>query len=661
LWTALAVCTAVYVPLAIWALATWDPLDLASVAWLMGVVPFMTAAGVVMLVKRPDNRVGEIATWAALAMFVIPTIPEIPTTIIHAESGPRSWMWMGMWLAMTSGLIGFVLILVLIVTLPNGQIRYRRERRFLSVAWVSVLIPTLTLFTNEYVYTHTQSFIGVDDVPSPFFIPALEPWGPILVAVASLVYALFLWAVGLQVMRYRHATLRERKQIRWVLFGGVTALVIGVIPELMQTIGLIDPIVHGSFASLIVVPVFVIFMGSVVIAVVEPPWVDVDIVIRKSFVYGALSFVILLIYIGVAAAFGVVAAGAQLSIEIALILTVIVAMLFQPARRRLQLVADRWVFGARPTRFEAVAEFGGTIEQSVDPAELLPRLVETIRKAIRLEWASATLDDGTQAVSGEPNGKVRLEVPIGVGSENVGRIECGPKLGGSIDDDERHLVQTLAAQVGLAVMNARLAGRILNAAEAERRRIERNIHDGAQQELVALVARLGMAKTKAASGELSPEAIAELQNEAQHILSDLRDLAQGIHPTVLSDGGILEAVEDRCAHLPLDVSLQASERLRTMRFDDDVEGAAYFFVSEALANILKHSAASRVEVTLDAPGDRIELGVSDDGCGFNPNTDRGNGLTGLGDRIRALGGTLTISSKSEHGTSIQASIPTTRP
>jgi len=158
-----------------------------------------------------------------------------------------------------------------------------------------------------------------------------------------------------------------------------------------------------------------------------------------------------------------------------------------------------------------------------------------------------------------------------------------------------------------------------------------------------------------------PEAIAELQNEAQHILSDLRDLAQGIHPTVLSDGGILEAVEDRCAHLPLDVSLQASERLRTMRFDDDVEGAAYFFVSEALANILKHSAASRVEVTLDAPGDRIELGVSDDGCGFNPNTDRGNGLTGLGDRIRALGGTLTISSKSEHGTSIQASIPTTRP
>ena len=256
---------------------------------------------------------------------------------------------------------------------------------------------------------------------------------------------------------------------------------------------------------------------------------------------------------------------------------------------------------------------------------------------------------------------VALVVPVGVGADNVGEIACGRKLSGQIDDDEKHLVQTLAAQVGLAVMNARLAGRILNAAEAERRRIERNIHDGAQQELVALVARLGMAKTKAARGELSPEAITELQTEAQHILSDLRELAQGIHPSVLSDGGILEAVEDRCAHVPLEVSLRAPESLRTMRFDDDVEGAAYFFVSEALANILKHSGASRVEVTLDTSSEGIQLGVIDDGCGFDPGSDKGNGLTGLGDRIRALGGTLAISSRADHGTSIHATIPKTRP
>lgn len=652
---------AAYVPLTIWGLATWDRVDLAVWAWMVGVVPLMVAVGVVMLIKRPENPIGELATWAGLIMFLIPALPEIPTTIIYEESGAEGWMWAGMWLAMTAGVVGFILLMALVVTLPNGRIQHRRETRFLWIAAPLALIPTLSLFSNEFVYTHTQSFVGVDDVRSPFFVPALETFGPAVNILGSLAYALFIWAVVLQVMRYRHASDRERKQVRWVLYGGAVAIVLGVIPSLLETLGMIAPLVHGSLGSLIVVPTFFIFMGSILVAVLEPPWVDVDIVIRKSFVYGLLSFLILLLYIGAAAAFGVVAAGARLDIEIAVVLTVVVAVLFQPARHRLQVIADRWVFGARPTRFEAVAEFGETIEDAADPSELLPRLVETIRKAIRLEWVEATLDDGTRAGSGVRTADTTLSVSIGLGSEKVGLIECGPKVNGSIDNDETHLVQTLAAQVGLAVLNARLAGRILNAAEAERRRIERNIHDGAQQELVALVARLGMAKTNAARGDLSPETIEELQAEAQHILSDVRELAQGIHPSVLTDGGILEAVEERCTHIPIDVSVRASEALRTMRFDDDVEGAAYFFVSETLANALKHAGASRIEVTLDADNEGVRLGVTDDGCGFNPSTDRSNGLIGLGDRIRALGGTITISSRAEHGTSVQAAIPTSRP
>jgi signal transduction histidine kinase len=352
-----------------------------------------------------------------------------------------------------------------------------------------------------------------------------------------------------------------------------------------------------------------------------------------------------------------VGAGLGLSVELAVVVTVVIAILFQPARHRLQALADRWVFGARPTKYEAVTGFGVTIEQATEPIELLPRLVETIKKAIRLNWVTVSLDDGSRAESGVVTGEPVLRVPLGAGDEQVGEIVCGSKSHGRLADEEIQLVRTLAGQLALAVRNARLAGRILNAAESERRRIERNIHDGAQQELVALVARLGMARLAAAQGGVSPDVIDDLRLEAQQILSELRELAQGIHPSVLSDGGILEAVEDRCARLPLDVTIETSEGLRARRFGDDIEGAAYFFVTESLANVLKHADATRTTISLTCLDSRLQLAVTDDGRGFDPDTASTGGLAGLRDRIHALGGTVTVASAPGSGTRVSASLP----
>jgi signal transduction histidine kinase len=319
------------------------------------------------------------------------------------------------------------------------------------------------------------------------------------------------------------------------------------------------------------------------------------------------------------------------------------------------------VFGARPTKYEAVTDFGVTIEQGTEPTDLLPRLVETIRRAIRLTWVTVSLDDGTRAESGVVTGESVLRVPLGAGDEQVGEIVCGPKAEGRLGDEDIQLVRTLAGQLALAVRNARLASRIVNAAESERRRIERNIHDGAQQELVALVARLAMARSAAAQGGLNPDVIEDMRLEAQRILSELRELAQGIHPSVLSDGGILEAVEDRCARLPLEVTLETSEGLRARRFGDNIEGAAYFFVTESLANVLKHADATRTTISLTYEGGRLLLGVADDGRGFDPNATSDGGLLGLRDRIRALGGTVTVASAPGSGTRITASLPVSGP
>ena len=623
------------------------------------VTPSLVAGGVVLLLRRPGHPIGELLVATGMAALVLPAIIEVLTVGAFERSGAEAWTWAAVWSGQTVGNAGVVLATALVMLLPDGRFRYRRERRYLAGVSIVIVFPTLVALSNEFIVTSEISFPGLGGIRSPLFIRAFEPYGSIMVTLNALSSLVVLGAIAFLFARYRAASDREQKQIRWVLLAGSVAALLGLAPPILGELRVI-PRPGPSETTLTVLSTLsiVLLPASIVVAVMEPPWIDVDIVIRRSVVYGALSLVILLVYIAVAASVGM-AAGAQLglSIELAVVLSVVTAILFQPAQRRLQALADRWVFGVRPTKYEAVTDFGVTIEQSTEPAELLPRLVETIRRAIRLTWVTVSLDDGSQAIAGSVGGEPVLRVPLGVGGEQFGEIVCGPKTEGRLGDDEIQLVRTLAGQLALAVRNARLAGRIVNAAESERRRIERNIHDGAQQELVALVAKLAMARSAAAQGGLSPDVIDDLRLEAQQILSELRELAQGIHPSVLSDGGILEAVEDRCARLPLEVTIEASEGMRARRFGDDIEGAAYFFVTESLANVLKHAEANRATISLTHDDGLLLLGVADDGRGFDPRTASEGGLAGLRDRIRALGGTVTIASRPDQGTRITASLP----
>jgi len=651
--------SAVYLALFAWDL-TAGQVEVAGVIYAL-VAPSIVVGGVFLVFKRPGHPIGELLLLCGIAFPMVASIVEAPTIHIFQESGAQEWMWASIWLSQTSTMVALVLAATLVVLLPDGRPRHARERGFLRAAWIVIVLPTLAMVSNELIVTSVSSFHGVTGIASPLFMEALQPYGPMLATVNTLGFAIFLGAIGLLFVRYHATSTRERKQIRWVLFGGFVVILVGVVPSILAGLGVISPPQNSPAQTVLSTLSVILLPASVVVAVMEPHWIDVDIVIRRSVVYGALSLVILVVYVAVAASVGAAGARLGLNLEVAVVLTVVIAILFQPARRRLQAVADRWVFGARPTKYEAVTDFGVTIEQATEPSELLPRLVETIKGTIRLTWVTVSLDDGSRAMAGSVIGEPVLRVPLGAGDEQVGEIVCGPKAEGRLRDDEIQLVRTLAGQLALAVRNARLAGRIVNAAESERRRIERNIHDGAQQELVALVARLAMARSAAAQGGLSPDVIDDMRLEAQQILSELRELAQGIHPSVLSDGGILEAVEDRCARLPLEVTLETSEGLRARRFGDNIEGAAYFFVTESLANVLKHADATRTTISLTYEDGRLQLGVADDGRGFDPDAASEGGLAGLRDRIRALGGTVIVASAPGHGTRVSASLPVNGP
>ena len=141
------------------------------------------------------------------------------------------------------------------------------------------------------------------------------------------------------------------------------------------------------------------------------------------------------------------------------------------------------------------------------------------------------------------------------------------------------------------------------------------------------------------------------------MLEDLRELARGIHPSLLSDHGLVEAIEARAARMPIPVSVQVDAASRGARFADEIEGAAYFVASEALANVLKHSGAELRDVGVGYTDGGLELEVSDDGAGFDPGETSGSGLAGMSDRVEALGGRLTLRSRPGEGTRISVRLP----
>jgi PAS domain S-box-containing protein len=196
--------------------------------------------------------------------------------------------------------------------------------------------------------------------------------------------------------------------------------------------------------------------------------------------------------------------------------------------------------------------------------------------------------------------------------------------------------------------------RIVTAGDVERRRLERNLHDGAQQRLVALALTLRLAQAKLESDPASAHAIlADAGDELGRALDELRELARGLHPAVLSDHGLRAAIEMLAGRTPFPVEIAA---IPDERLPEPVEAAAYYLIAEALTNVTKYANASAVRVRVDARDGHIVVEVSDDGVGgADPAT--GSGLRGLADRVEALGGSLSISSPAGAGTSLRAEIP----
>ncbi|HEY6567148.1 MAG TPA: histidine kinase, partial [Actinomycetota bacterium] len=328
------------------------------------------------------------------------------------------------------------------------------------------------------------------------------------------------------------------------------------------------------------------------------------------------------------------------------------------------------------TPYEVMSTFGDQLAGTYAADDVLPRTARVLAEGVGAERAEVRMAFGDEM---RPVAVWPVDAPdlpddhvaeVRHQGDLLGALAVALPANDPIDATREQLVQDLAAQAGLVLRNERLAQqlrarlvdlqaaqkRLVTAQDEERRKLERNIHDGAQQQLVALQVRQRLAEQLIERDPAkAKEMLEQLQIETGRALDDLRDLARGIYPPLLADKGLIAALEAQSRRAPLPVVVGSEG---TTRYPQEIEAAVYFSVLETMQNITKYARASTASVQLVEAEGTLEFMVTDDGVGFDPSsTGYGTGLQGVADRLGALDGDLRIESTPGAGTTVVGRVP----
>jgi len=629
--------------------------------------------GAIVASHRPANPIGWLFLAEGLSFAVGVATDTFARYAIRAGAAPSSVAWAD-WLGAILGELGFLFVLAVLL-FPDGRLPSRRWR---VVAWLIIAGEALMVLMAVTSSAALRAEISAVRVSPVRLIPdsVADP-------VVNVVQTAFLplaaaAAVGL-VVRYRRASPDVRHQIKWVAYASLlTAVAL-----------LISGLVFGNpiGALLTAGPLIPVAAG---LAIFKYRLYDIDVVISKTIVYGSLAAFITVVYVVIVAGIGslgsgFVRAGSRPDLGLSILATAVVAVAFQPVRERVQRLANRLVFGKRATPYEALSEFAGRMGGTYATEDALPRMAQVLAEGTGAARAVVWLKDGTELAAGAcwpadgaPPGRAGFAggaAPIITGTDRValvyhqgetlGALSVTKRPGENLTPVEDKLMSDLAAQAGLLLHNIGLTAqlrvrlaelqasrlRIVTAQDEQRRRIERDIHDGAQQQLLAIGAKLALTESVAGQDtERERALVAQLKAETSGTLETLRELARGIYPPLLADQGLAAAIRTQAGKAPGPVEVDADG---VGRYPADLETAIYFCCVEALQNAARHAPGSAVRVSLAEDEGQVVFSVTDDGPGFDPATaPAGTGLRNMGDRLAALGGSCQVDSSPGRGTSI---------
>ncbi len=603
-----------------------------AVAWVL------TGFGLLWLVD------GLATSWAIHAVYVEPGAPG---------ASAAYWFYARFGATLLLGLP------VLILLFPDGRLPEGRLWGALSVASLALtgLLSALLVTAPAAVMTR---FHGIP-LPPEIARLDLDPlavalpyafWEPTLrVAYLSVLVSLVV-PFAATVRRYRAADPERRAQIRWLMWAALVDMVVLLLPLRMPP--QLPAVLLGLSIALT--------SAAVVVAVAKYRLYDVDRLLSATVAYGVLAALVVAVDVAVFTVAGSVL-GER---DSALAAIAIVAVLYAPLRGWLWRGARRLVQGNRHDPYAAVSTLAERLELTTDPDGQLRALATTLAEAFRLAYVRVEIErpDGTRTVveRGTPRGST-VSLPVAYRGEAVGRLVLGRT---DLSERDQRLLGDLVRQAAAAARATelsadlqRIRSRLVLAREEERRRLRRDLHDGLGPSLGAMALRIEAARNLAPSApEQADRLLEQAAAEAGGVLADVRRLVHDLRPPALDELGVLRAIEqqaDRFRSPALDVRVTGDGPLEAL--PAAVEVAAYRIVSEALANVVKHAAATRCDIALSVREGALEVTVRDDGTGIGPDVAAGVGMHSLRERAAELGGHCEVSCPPGGGTLVGARLP----
>ena len=615
---------------------------------------FPLVLGVLVAHRRPTNWVGPLLVLIAPLAIAL-SGGDLPDPVVHPGSAwqplwivfvqltPGGWMWL------------FVPPALLVLLFPDGRPPGPRWR---WVGYGLVIVPLLFLFPAA---ADPEPFAApYADVPH--LIRLAEPWrgmvGLVGVALLPIFLGLLIASAASMVVRYRRASGVVRTQLKWFLLGSMflpTTLLLGWAGFLLFDEP--DLVLVGFALTYIALPL------ATAIAMLRYDLYDVDKAISAALTYGLISVALLAVFTLVSFLVGLVTG--QSSPVAAAAATAVCAAVLSPLRTRLQRWVDRRAYPQRRAALAAIDELRvRTYTGSAQPEQIEAVLQSALRAPdLRVGYL---VPDGLGPVAADGTAlpvEGSREVRIRIGGHDIGVI-----VGGSTTSQE--LLVELADASALLVEIVRLRievrqalvevdssrARLLHAGYEERRRLERDLHDGAQQRLVSLGMALRLAQRHLDDPALDVDGLLDSSvAELATAVAELRQIAHGLRPSSLDDG-LGQALSGLASKAPVPVTVDLSGDVGAERIPDDVATTAFFVASEAMANAVKHARPGLIALRVSRADGTLTVQVRDDGLG-GAAVQPGAGLAGIADRVAAVGGALSLSSPVGGGTIVEAMLP----
>jgi signal transduction histidine kinase len=635
---------------------------------LFATIPF-GLIGALIASRFPGNAIGWIFFGVGLlqalnvsagqyARYALTTAPD-PMPL----GGFAAWLAFWTWMPSLGLLLTFLLLLF-----PHGRLPSPRWRWAAWLAGAGLVLVLLGMGAGATT-VDPRSLITEEPVSFPRAALVTAVGGALMVFIAAIA------SVTSLIVRFRRSRGEEREQLKWVAYAAVLAFVFIAMQFLPVTFpSLLEPLVG---LAILAVPL------ASGIAILKYRLYDIDVVINKTVLYGVLAAFVTLVYVGIVVGIGALV-GSQGNLFLSIMATAIIALAFQPVRRRASHFANRIVYGKRATPYEVLSQFSQGMGASFSAEAALPRMAEIIGEGTGAGRAEVWLRVGGELrpaaiwphdaenrrepipVSGDQPPHipgVARSFPVEHQGELLGALAISMARGETVTPANEKVLGDVASQAGLVLRNVRLIEelrasrqRIVAAQDEERRRLERDIHDGAQQQLVALAVKLRLVEMLARKDPAQAESTAgQAKADAQEALENLRDLARGIYPPLLADQGLAVALEAQARNSTVPARVEPDG---IGRYPAEVEAGVYFCVLEALQNVAKYAAATRAMIRIWSEDEDVMFAVQDDGRGFDPETTpRGSGLQNMADRLEALGGSISIDSAPGRGTTVTGRVP----